>query len=201
MTPLDPLRRPRTLIALPVLLVLVLIVTAGAAVSPDTARAGAYDFLLAPPTKCGRSRQTDTSLPTSDQEKVMQCLHNFARRRAGRRVLYGSSLLYRSSDAKTADMLRCRQFSHTACGYNMQYRFDWVGYTTGGCWGWGENIAWGTGGYGSPRGTMRAWLNSAPHRDNILNPSFVDTGFGVRKGTFLGYRGAEVWTGHFGYRC
>ena len=79
MTPLDPLRRPRTLIALPVLLVLVLIVTAGAAVSPDTARAGAYDFRLAPPTKCGGSRQTDTSLPTSDQEKVMQCLHNWAR--------------------------------------------------------------------------------------------------------------------------
>jgi uncharacterized protein YkwD len=172
-----------------------------ASFAAPSAHAAAYDWLLAPTTKCGGGNQTNTSLSTSDQEKVMQCLHNFARRRAGRRVLYGNSLLYRSSDAKTADMLRCRQFSHTACGYNMQYRFDWVGYTTGGCWGWGENIAWGTGGYGSPRATMRAWLNSAPHRDNILNPSFVDTGFGVRKGTFLGHRGAEVWTAHFGYRC
>jgi uncharacterized protein YkwD len=201
MTPLNPLRRPRTLIALPVLLVLVLIVTARGAVSPDTARAGAYGYLLAPPTKCGGSRQTDTSLPTGDQEKIMQCLHNWARQRAGARGLYGSGLLYRSADGKTADMFRCRDFSHYACGRPMDYHQRRVGYLSGGCWGWGENIAWGTNRYGSPRAIMLSWLNSSPHRSNILKSSFRDLGLGVRKGTFRGYRNAQVWTAHFGYRC
>jgi len=67
--------------------------------------------------------------------------------------------------------------------------------------GWGENIAWGTRSYGSPRRIKLSWLNSSPHRSNILKSSFRDLGLGMRKGTFRGYRNAQVWTAHFGYRC
>jgi uncharacterized protein YkwD len=174
---------------------------AAGALVPARAHAGGYDWLLAPTTQCGGHNQVDRSLSATDQEKVMQCLHNWARRRAGVGVLRPSSLLYNSSGGKTADMMRCHQFSHTACGHYMQYHFDRVGYTSGVCWGWGENIAWGPTNWGSPRAIMRSWLNSTVHRENILNRSFRDFGVGVRKGTFMGHRDSEVWTAHFGYRC
>ena len=48
---------------------------------------------------------------------------------------------------------------------------------------------------------MSRWLHSDVHRPTILKSRYRDVGFGVRKGTFKGYAGALVWTGHFGYRC
>ena len=168
---------------------------------PEVADATHYDGLLAPLDKCGGSRQTNTSLSTSDQEAVMRCLHNYARIKAGRSSLAGNSLLTSSSDAKTADMFRCKQFSHTACGRETLYHVKRVGYTSSGCWGAAENIAWGTGSRGSPRSIMSAWLHSDGHRANILNRRYREMGMGVRKGTFKGYENAQVWTAHLGYRC
>ncbi|MDQ3319168.1 MAG: hypothetical protein M3515_02785 [Actinomycetota bacterium] len=37
-----------------------------------SASAGKYDYLLAPLTQCGGQKQTDTSLPTAEQEVVMR---------------------------------------------------------------------------------------------------------------------------------
>ena len=86
------------------------------ALGPATASAGAYDYLVAPMTQCGGSQQTNTGLSTATQERIMFCMHNYARIRAGRAGYRGNSLLQTSSDAKTGDMIRCRSFSHTACG-------------------------------------------------------------------------------------
>src|SRR5262249_25403319 len=41
---------------------------------------------------------------------------------------------------------------------------------------WGENIAWG---YRAADQTVDGWLNSPPHRANLLNPKFRDVGIGV----------------------
>lgn len=168
---------------------------------PEVAEATHYDHLLAPSTRCGGPMQTDTSLSSIEQETVMRCLHNYARAKAGRAGLASHSLLASSSDAKTADMLRCGQFSHTACGREMLFHVKRVGYTSGGCWGAAENIAWGTGSRGSARSIMSAWLHSDVHRANILKSRFRDVGLGLRKGSFQGYSGAQVWTAHVGYRC
>ena len=83
----------------------------------------------------------------------------------------------------------------------MLYHLKRVGYTAGGCWGAGENIAWGTGSRGTVRSIMSAWLHSTGHRANILKSRYRDIGVGLRKGTFLGHGGAQVWTAHLGYRC
>ncbi|CAN5622385.1 hypothetical protein BH24ACT24_BH24ACT24_05370 [soil metagenome] len=37
-----------------------------------SASAAKYDYLLAPLTQCGGQKQTDTSLPTAEQEVVMR---------------------------------------------------------------------------------------------------------------------------------
>jgi uncharacterized protein YkwD len=40
---------------------------------------------------------------------------------------------------------------------------------------WGENVA---AGWSTPAAVMTAWMNSQPHRDNILNPNFTEIGIG-----------------------
>ena len=170
------------------------------AVGPVTASAGTYDYLVAPMTQCGGAQQTDTSLSTATQETVMLCMHNYARRRAGRTAYTARSLLQTSSDAKTADMIRCQSFSHTACGREALYHVKRVGYTNCPSCSAGENIAWGSGSYGSVRAIMTRWVNSTGHRANILNSRFRDLGVGLRKGTFLGRSNAQVWTTHLAYR-
>lgn len=174
--------------------------TAVVAVGPATASAGTYDYLVAPLTKCEGQQQTNTTLSTGEQEGAMACMHNYARARARRAGIRANTLLQTSSDRKTGDMLRCSQFSHTACGRETFFHVKAVGYTSCRSWGLGENIAWGSGSYGSLRAVMTRWVNSTPHRANILNPKFIHLGVGLRKGTFQGRPNAQVWTTHFGYR-
>jgi len=162
-----------------------------------TAFAGHYDHLLAPSSSC--ANQTNTSLSTSEGERVMRCMHNYARARVGRAALRTSSLLQSSSNRKTGDLIACG-FSHTACGRSMTYWFNQVGYTSCRSWRAGENIAWGTGSLRTVRSIMRGWLHSDGHRNNLLSVSYRDAGFGLRKGRMSGRSSASVWTAHFGYR-
>jgi len=46
-------------------------------------------------------------------------------------------------------------------------------------WSLGENLAWGTGSYATPRGAVDAWMNSEGHRDNILRRAYREVGIGV----------------------
>ena len=61
----------------------------------------------------------------------------------------------------------------------------------------GENLAWGTGVYGSARGVVAAWLTSPEHRANLLRPSYRRVGVASLLATFLGHRGARVVTADF----
>ena len=90
----------------------------------------------------------------------MRCMHNYARSKVGRAALRSTSLLASSSDAKSYDILRCQNFSHTACGRSMPYHFNRVGYTFCSTWRVAENTAWGSGSYGSVRSRMSGWLHS-----------------------------------------
>jgi uncharacterized protein YkwD len=73
-------------------------------------------------------------------------------------------------------------------------------YATG-CYGAGENIAWGSGPLGSVRAIMRSWLHSDGHRANLLAPRFRDHGVALRTGTMSGASRAAVWVHQLGYRC
>ncbi len=61
----------------------------------------------------------------------------------------------------------------------------------------GENIAWGTGKYGSPEGLVKLWMNSPAHRKIILTRSLKRVGLGVAIGTFDGSPGAAMATADF----
>jgi uncharacterized protein YkwD len=130
----------------------------------------------------------------------MHCMAGYARRRAGGPALAAVGSLDRSARLKSRDMLRCDQFLHEACGRDFTFWVRRVGYLQGSCWRAAENIAWGTGTFGTVRSVFRGWINSPDHRHNILGP-FEDLGVGLRIGTLEGRRGAHVWTQHFGARC
>ena len=61
----------------------------------------------------------------------------------------------------------------------------------------GEDIAWGTGSYGTPAGIVSLWMHSAPHRRIILMPSLHRVGLGIATGSFQGAPGAMMATADF----
>jgi uncharacterized protein YkwD len=135
--------------------------------------------------------------PTPVQEQAMLCLTNRARRDRGLGELTAEDSLPRAAGRKSADVLRCDEFSHEACGRPFTYWIERFGYE--GC-AEGENIAWGNGGLGGVRAIFRAWMRSPGHRENILG-AYQQIGIGLRVGTLEGNSGAHVWTQDFGAHC
>jgi uncharacterized protein YkwD len=176
-----------------------LAIVAFLALAAPAGAAGSWDRLLAPERTCGA--QTARAATPRAQERAMRCMINFARRAEGRRALHvRGGRLMDAADRKAADILRCGDFSHTACGRAFTFHMRATAYATG-CYGAGENIAWGSGPLGSVRAIMRSWLHSDGHRANLLDPRFRDHGVALRTGTMSGASGAAVWVHQLGYRC
>ncbi len=100
-------------------------------------------------------------------------------------------------------MLNRDYFSHTSPGgETMKARLIRFGYRPMGYryWTVGENIAGGSGPYGTPDNRFNAWMNSPAHRANILNRNFREIGIGVRSGNFRGVNGWTMYTVDFGTR-
>lgn len=130
----------------------------------------------------------------------MECMVNFARRQAGLGELVNTDALAQSAHDKSFDILRCDSFSHFACGRAFTYWMKETGYISTPCWRVGENLAWGTGEYGSVRSIFTAWMHSPGHRENVLG-NFDETGLSLRVGTLEGHAGTRVWAEHFGSHC
>lgn len=143
------------------------------------------------------SGQDDAGASTAAQERTVLCLVNQARKQRGLDPFATPPSLARSAARKSADILRCDEFSHEACGREFTYWIKRSGY--GGC-GWGENIAYGSGSFATPKSIFRSWMNSSGHRRNILG-SYDDIGIGLQVGELEGEGGAHVWTQQFGRDC
>ncbi|HXQ89646.1 MAG TPA: CAP domain-containing protein [Solirubrobacterales bacterium] len=141
--------------------------------------------------------QNAAGAPAGAQEKTMLCLVNRARGQRGLDPLAAPASLARAAARKSADILRCDEFSHEACGREFTYWIEQVGYR--GCRE-GENIAYGSGSYATPRSIFQMWMRSSGHRENILG-AYQDTGIGLQVGRLEGHGGAHVWTQEFGAPC
>jgi uncharacterized protein YkwD len=64
----------------------------------------------------------------------------------------------------------------------------------------GENLAWGQGDIGSPLSTLGLWLNSPPHRANLLGRGWRDLGIAVQRGSMFGRGSVSLWVTEFGRR-
>jgi uncharacterized protein YkwD len=140
------------------------------------------------------------NLDAATAERAMLCLTNYARHHSNRRALALNALLDRAGQAKLAADVSCGDFSHSPCGQPFQLVFG--SYLADASWySIGENIAWSTGRYGTPRQTMNSWLNSPEHLHNILDSAFRDLGIGYLAGqSFQGMMAATLWSQEFGGR-
>jgi uncharacterized protein YkwD len=153
--------------------------------------------LLAPATAgAACPGQGDASASAAAQEQAVLCLVNQARTNRGLAALAAPGSLARAANHKSTDILRCDEFSHSACGREFTYWFDQVGYR--GCRE-GENIAYASGSYATPRTIFKLWMGSSGHRRNILGP-YREIGIGLRVGRLGDVAGAHVWTQEFGSR-
>lgn len=119
-------------------------------------------------------------------------LHEINRVRVahGLRPLAYDRTLERAAQAHTDDMARRGYFAHGNLGARM-IRFHVRGPIAG------ENLAWGSGPYGSAEEIVREWLASPAHRANLLRPGFRRIGLGETRTTFEGEADAEVVTADF----
>jgi uncharacterized protein YkwD len=141
--------------------------------------------------------QGNATAPATAQERTMLCLVNRARVGRGLEPLAAPGSLAQAAARKSADILRCDEFSHEACGRDFTYWIERSGYE--GC-RMGENIAYGSGSFATPRSIFTMWMNSSGHRRNILGP-YSDLGIGLQVGALEGNGGAHVWTQQFGGDC
>lgn len=138
--------------------------------------------------------------PLATQESAMLCLIGEARERYGLQALSQSPALDGSAIEKSGDLLRCNEFSHTACGREFSFWIRESGYMSAECWRVGENLAWGVEEEGTVASIFRAWMRSDAHRENILG-DFEETGIDLQVSQLGGLTGVHLWTQHFGSHC
>ncbi|MEA2310326.1 MAG: hypothetical protein QOE28_294, partial [Solirubrobacteraceae bacterium] len=126
--------------------------------------------------------------PTGGNEPQIRaailCLHNQIRAQRGLPLLHENVKLRRAAIGQSNDMVTRRFFDHTTPdGVTMVDRITRARYVNPRVgWSLGENLAWGTGDLGTPRGVMNAWMNSPGHRANILKRSYREVGIGIATG-------------------
>src|SRR3954465_11911933 len=118
---------------------------------------------------------------------VIFCLMNAMRANAGVPALRQQDLLARASVDHSQDMVTNKYFAHDALdGRDVVARLKEVPYIPkAGDWVIGENLAWGSGSLGTPKALVNAWMNSPPHRENLLSGDFQEVGMGLAFGTQL----------------
>lgn len=146
-----------------------------------------------------------TTVATAQNAAVIKaatlCLMNYERRRRGLRRLRLNSLLDLASIRHSRDMESRNYFAHDSLsGASFTDRVRRTGYFRGvSRWRAGENIAWGSGSFSTPKSIVRAWMNSPPHRRNLLSSVYVEVGVGVDPGVPVsGRTGGATITTDFG---
>src|SRR3954449_13474589 len=113
------------------------------------------------------------------------CLMNAMRANAGVPALKQQDLLAKASVDHSQDMVTNKYFAHDSQdGRDVVARLKEVTYIPkAGDWVIGENLAWGAGTLATPKALVNAWMNSPPHRENLLASDFQEVGMGVVFGT------------------
>ena len=136
-------------------------------------------------------------------EDVVLCLVNRERRSHGLPTLRPNKRLDRAARGHSFHMVRSNFFSHDSLGgSSVMDRVKRRGYRSSRGMMVGENIAWGSGSYATPREIVAGWMRSPGHRANILHRSFREVGVGVALGAPrpVGSQPAATYTTDFGKR-
>jgi uncharacterized protein YkwD len=165
------------------------------------AAVSALMLTAAAPASAGTCKGADADPATTSVKTVKHatiCLLNQQRRQHGLRKLRVNGRLSLASQRHSNSMVARKVFEHG----NFVGRIKATHYISGsGSWSVGENIAWGSGHLATAREIVRAWMNSPPHRHNILHGQFREIGIGITRGVPVrqNYDGATYAT-DFGRR-
>lgn len=118
-------------------------------------------------------------------EESILCLINERRASAGVGPVRLSFRLAQAASRHSNDMVSSGFFSHTSpSGSTFIDRITSSGYTKGArSWLVGENLAWGAGSLSTPANLVEAWMESPPHRANLLRGRFKEIGLSGVRGT------------------
>jgi uncharacterized protein YkwD len=146
-----------------------------------------------------------TALSQSQMESAIDCLINDARTTRGLPQVAPNPDLRQAALSHSNEMIAESYFEHTSPeGLTFIDRIDATGYLRGArSWLVGENLVWGTGPLSTPQALVTAWMNSPPHRENLLRPSFREIGIAAVAGTPLSQSdqtGVTV-SSEYGYRA
>ena len=142
--------------------------------------------IVAAPVEAGKKR---TRATTAAELALLQEM-NRSRAAHGLPALRLDLSLQRAARAHSMAMLRHQVFSHGSFIARLR-KYGVRGNNVA------ENLAWGTGSSSTAAAIVQMWLDSPPHRANLLGPRLTRVGVGSLVGTFSGYRGARVVTADF----
>jgi uncharacterized protein YkwD len=121
-----------------------------------------------------RSDHNVLGYATNVSNQVLLVNTNEARSKHNAPALQLDTELSKAAQAKADDMARRNYWSHITPDGQQPWKFiDNTHYSYDAA---GENLAYG---FGSSDQVVTAWMNSLEHRENVLNASYHDVGFGM----------------------
>ena len=144
-------------------------------------RHGRHSRHLARRHSCTNAQLTPTPHNLKLIRAATLCLINRERATHGEHALRPNVRLRRAAQEHTESMAFGDYFEHVSPrGQTPLTRMRDAGYISSRVgYEVGENIAWGTLGLATPRAIVAAWMASPPHRANILDAHYRETGIGV----------------------
>jgi uncharacterized protein YkwD len=149
-------------------------------------------------TRCAGATARPATLKPAARRAAVVCEINRVRRHHGLAPVAAHARLTRMAGGFARTMVTRRFFSHVGPGgATLRARARSAGYRGHAL---GEVLAWGAGRYASPRGAVRSWLRSPPHRSVLLGRNYRDVGVGVALGSPFGgsLRSSATYAATFG---
>jgi uncharacterized protein YkwD len=134
---------------------------------------------------CGPVNSEVDSISQAQMESSITCLINDQRTTQGLQPVAPNTDLRQAALSHSNEMVNQGYFEHTSpAGLSFMDRIEQYGYMDGArTWTVGENLVWGTGPLSTPQSLVTAWMNSPPHRENLLRPTFRELGVAAVAGT------------------
>jgi uncharacterized protein (TIGR03000 family) len=134
--------------------------------------------------KPGQEAEVDLNLEPTADEKMILNLINKEREKMGLGALTWDPKLNRAARGHSINMARKNLLAHELDGKGPPERIKEVGYRVR---TFGENCGVGSK---TPAAAVQMWMNSPPHKENILTGEFTETGIGIATGK----AGAKFYT-------
>ena len=202
---MEPAGLPREMNAKFRTLIIALLAAALLAPAGSVAEGRKHHRSSAPATVAQDCPDADLEPAADNQGRIraaILCLHNQIRAEHGLPRLHENKRLRKAALGHSRGMVTKQFFEHTTpSGVTMVDRIlkaRYVREDEG--WMLGENLAWGTGSYATPRGAVRAWMESPGHRANILKRGYRDMGVGLVLGVPVSDAAGATYTVDFGVR-